>query len=160
MQELKDLPCYLFLNLTDRCDTGLKNSKVTSICLKCLHLDSTDACPRLMNSLGIMQTSNSIVLRFCPPSHILIPGFSYSQIGHIYPWTTENGTPVIPGRTVTLEGFWHSSTHQVLLLLLYLEPNPKLVFQTAFRFLFLFLSKLHPVGSNTLFCPPGKYSLF
>lgn len=88
------------------------------------------------------------------------PRFRYSQVGHIYPWTKDNRTPVMPGRILTLEGFWLSSSHQVLLLPLYFEPNPKLVFQTVFRFLLLFLPKLYPVGSNTLFCPPGQIQPF
>lgn len=94
-----------------------------------------------------------------PPSAHPNPSFSYSQIGHIYPWTIDNETPVIPGPIVTLEGFWHSSTHQVLLLPLYLEPNPK-VFQTAFRFFISFPFKVAPSWVKHCFVPQVNTAFF
>lgn len=134
---------------------------MTPFYLKCLHLDSTDACPHLINELfrDCAKIKAHILLLLMLYTHPN-PRFSYGRVGHFYPWTKDNGTPVMLGRILTLEGFWHSSSHQVLLLPLYLQPNPKLVFQTVLSFSLLFLLKLCPVGSNVLFCSPGQIQPF
>lgn len=66
------------------------------------------------------------------------PRFSYGQVGHIYPWTKDNGIPVMPSCILTLEGFWHSRSHQVLLLPLHLIPTLNYFFKQYLDFYFFF----------------------
>lgn len=133
---------------------------VIPICLECLHLDSSDACPQLINELfrDYNQTLYSPLL-LAPYTHPN-PRCGYTRFGHVYLWAKDNGTPVTPGCRWTLEGFRHSFSHQFHLQLFYLEPNSKIVLQTVFTFLLFPFEVVSGGVKHTLFCPPGQIQPF